>query len=161
MKKWICLLLSLVAVPLMAQSANNYAMPKDVYDALVYVHKTGTGYMENLSAADKQILAPVKGLIFVQFGAGFCRPCGYMITDLEERGWMTRWKENGVRFFKIDTEKDLEQGGERLTSLWEVDRMPFLVALKDGKKVWSNIGYSSSSQSFFNKISELTETYKK
>lgn len=163
MKKLLAFFI-LLAVPLLALAGEgDYEMPADVYNALVYTSKSPTN-IQNISSKNKKKVELVQGLIFVQIGNQYCRPCIEMVKFLQAEGIIDNWQESGVRFFKINniTEREkYDTSSVKLTDLWGVKKIPHLMVLKDGKEVAHKVGFSSNnSQEFLNKIQELTKAYK-
>lgn len=148
----------LLAWPLAAQvkyDAPERQMPADVYSAFLsfaQLNQKQNQFKEEgleLPAEEQQLLAQakaqLKGVVVVEIGYLGCQPCMALLNALGQPNsdglsMLQYWKDQGVRFYQLDSNKDISRRGKKLTSVWEVASVPALMIFKDGELMTHDFG---------------------
>lgn len=123
------------------------AMPEEVRAALLSGKTTGP---------------EVKGLLVIELGAVWCKPCKALSEALENNDMPAYFRGQGVRFYQRDFDKELSGSTKiGLANLWDINSVPTLLFVKDGKEVARLKGFSSKeSTATINQIKNLVGRYK-
>lgn len=154
----LALVAAFLACPLAAQvqyNAPERQMPEDVYSAfmsfaeLTKQQKQLQAEGMELAAAQQQLLnqakAQLQGVIVVEVGFDGCPPCLQLLQTLLQPGndgqsMLQYWKNKGVRFYQLDSNKDSVRRGKKLTTIWKVESAPTLLIFKNGELMIHNFG---------------------
>lgn len=147
-----------LAWPVAAQveyGAPERQMPEEIYSAFMSLAEL-TQTQEQLKAeglemapAQQQLLdqakMQVKGVMVVEVGFKGCRPCVSLLNALAQPGddgvsMLQYWQNKGVRFYQLDSYKDVTRRGKKLTSVWNLQSVPTVMIFKDGKLLTHDFG---------------------
>jgi len=98
------------------------------------VQTPATGADKDVAIFDKQVS---KGIVILDFFATWCPPCKKFAPIFKEAAA----KHTNILFIKVDVDTYAN-----LTEQYGVRSMPTIIALKDGKKVETNIGAMTSNK---------------